>query len=100
MSFEDTVETVKVVREDAPDGFCIINKCDLADDDVIYGEEPSGKGKGKGPTVEEIKAALPGASDEELLDMLEIETKGKNRTTAIEAIEAEISCRGGNDDGE
>lgn len=36
----DTIETVKIVREDVPGGYCIINKEDLRPEDVIYGEIP------------------------------------------------------------
>ncbi len=88
-------EVVKVAREDAPGGFVEINKTDLTEDDVLYDAEPEDDKDGdKDLTVNEIKAALPDASGEELSEMLEAETGGKNRTTAIEAIEAEIEKRG------
>ena len=43
--------------------------------------------------VEDIVAYLPNASNDELLNALEVEKEGKNRTTAIEAINEEIGKR-------
>lgn len=59
----------------------------------VEDKKSSGPPVPRTPTVEEIKTGLSGATDDELLDMLDAETKGKNRTTAIEAIEAEIAAR-------
>jgi hypothetical protein len=42
------------------------------------------------PTVQENKDALPGLTIEELNEALELESNGKNRKTAIKAIEARI----------
>ena len=33
------IETIKIARPECPGGYCIINKADLKDDDVVYGEE-------------------------------------------------------------
>ena len=33
------IETIKITRPECPGGYCIINKADLKDDDVVYGEE-------------------------------------------------------------
>lgn len=89
----DTIETVKIAAPDVPGGFIIINKGDLKPGDKIYSDKPSGSSGDKPPTVDEIKAALPGASDDELLEMLIAEENGKKRATAIDAIEAEIEAR-------
>ena len=43
----EILETVQVVREDHPDGFTEINKCDMTDEDVLYGENTPKKKKGK-----------------------------------------------------
>lgn len=88
----DTCEVVRVVREDAPGGFVEINKTDLKKGDVLY-EDGTPDGDNKGLTVNEIKDVLPGATDEELNEMLSAEREGKDRTTAIEAIEMEIDKR-------
>lgn len=37
----DTVETIKIVSKDSPDGYIVINKSDLTDKDSIYGERVS-----------------------------------------------------------
>ena len=42
------IETVKIVREDAPGGYVVINKSDLKPDDVLYGEERPAPTKKKG----------------------------------------------------
>lgn len=94
-----TVETVKIDAPHVPGGFIIINKSDLKPGDKLYDEKPSKSSGGKPPTIEEIKAALPGASDEGLLEMLATEENGKNRGSAIEAIEAEIDARNVGQDG-
>ena len=33
------IETIKITRPECPGGYCVINKTDMKDDDVIYGEE-------------------------------------------------------------
>lgn len=43
----EPIETVKVIRPDAPGGYVVINKDDLKPGDVIYGEEPIKRGKKK-----------------------------------------------------
>lgn len=37
----DTVETIKVVSKDSPDGYIVINKSDCTKDHDIYGEKVS-----------------------------------------------------------
>ena len=88
----DILPVVRVKRDGAPGGFVEINESDLTDDDVLYEEGGSGGGS-KFLNVNEIKAALPDATDDELHTMLDTETKGKNRPKAIEAINAEIEKR-------
>lgn len=41
------IETVKIVRLDVPEGYCIINKADLQPGDVLYGEEVTKKGQSR-----------------------------------------------------
>ena len=44
------IETVTIARPEHPDGFVVINKEDLKDDDVIFGEavkEPTQKGQSR-----------------------------------------------------
>jgi len=38
-NMEDILETVKIVNKDDKDGYCIINKCDLKEGDVLFGED-------------------------------------------------------------
>lgn len=42
------IETVRIVRPECPGGYCIINRSDLMDVDVLYGEEVKESTK-KGP---------------------------------------------------
>lgn len=48
------IETVKIVRLDVPDGYCIINKSDLQPGDVLYGEEVKEPTK-KGPQSRKVQ---------------------------------------------
>lgn len=41
------IETIRIVSKEAPDGFCVINKCDKKKGDEIY--------KGKSETTAESK---------------------------------------------
>ena len=43
----EDIETVKIDAPHVPGGFIIINKSDLTDKDVIYGEKPVKQGKTK-----------------------------------------------------
>lgn len=43
------------------------------------------------PTVDEIREAIPGLSIDELQELLEREKAGKNRKTAVEAIEERLA---------
>lgn len=88
----DVCATLKIVREDSPGGFCIINEADFKDGDVLYGVEPN-----KAPvkrasemTVEEIKSATATATHDELIELYNDEIANKSRVKAVEALEAAI----------
>jgi hypothetical protein len=52
-----TIKTVQVIRKDHPEGFCVINECDMQEGDQLYPPKPKTKPKAvaKKPMAKKVK---------------------------------------------